>query len=168
MAQLNERHAVSDPPSQLKLFGPKPEILPIESDLARIGVTRREVATWHNEGFLSFDPSRVQKLERWMFDEVVFIRDLRKVEWSLNALRQLLAPLKRPYAYSHGEVFFNFRELKWERRYRFFEFRAALLEDPEAAAERACGLIRGVAAFGTRAQLLKIQAELQQVLSAGE
>ena len=33
-----------------------------------------------------------------MFDEVVFIRDLRKIEWSLNALRQLLAPLKRPYA----------------------------------------------------------------------
>jgi hypothetical protein len=47
-----------------------------------------------------------------MFDEVAFIRDLRKIEWSLNALHQLLAPLKRPYTLSHGEHFFNFREMK--------------------------------------------------------
>jgi hypothetical protein len=86
---------MQDPPSQLKLFGAKPDIQGIDRDLSRLGLTRREVTTWYSEGFFSFDPNRVQALERWMFDEVVFIRDLRKVEWSLNALRQILAPLKR-------------------------------------------------------------------------
>ena len=85
-----------------------------------------------------------------MLDEVVFIRDLRKIEWSINAVRQLLAPLKRPYAYSHGVIFFNFRQMKWERRYRFYEMKTAIFENPEAAVEGACGLIRGVADFGTR------------------
>jgi hypothetical protein len=84
----------------MKLFAPKAEIHPINRDISRLDLTRREVTSWHNEGFLSFDPNRVQALERWMFDEIVFIRDLRKVEWSLNALRQLLAPLKRPYSES--------------------------------------------------------------------
>jgi hypothetical protein len=156
---------MDDPPNQLTLFGAKAELHPVDRDLAGIGVNRREITHWHAEGFLSFDPNRVSALERWMLDEVVFIRDLRKVEWSLNALRQLLAPLKRPYALSHGEHFFNFRELRWERRYRFYEIKTAILENPEAAAEGACGLIRGVADFGTREQLLKILAELQRVLS---
>lgn len=157
-----------DPPSQLKLFGAKPEFYPIDADLSRLGLTRREAATWRNEGFLSFDPDRVRTLERWMFDELVFIRDLRKVEWSLNALRQLLAPLKRPYAYTHGKLYFNFREMKWERRFNFFEIKTAYLEDPEAAGEAACRLIRGISAFGNRDELLKILAELQRVLSASD
>lgn len=158
---------MDDPARQLGLFGAKVEIQPIERELSQLGVTRREVAGWHNDGVISFDPHRVQKLERWMFDEVVFIRDLRKVEWSLNALRQLLATLKRPYTLNHGQHFFNFRLMKWERRYLFYEMPTAILEQPEVAAEAACGLIRGVADFGTREQLLKILAELERVLKAG-
>jgi hypothetical protein len=102
------------------------------------------------------------------FDEIVSIRDLRKIEWSLNALRQLLAPLKRPYADSHGEIFFNFREIQWEPRYRFYEIKTAIFENPEVATDAACGLIRGLADFGTREQLLKILAEVERVIKAGD
>jgi hypothetical protein len=153
---------MSDRPSQLKLFGPRS----VDDDLSRFGLTRRQVVTWRNEGFLSFDPDRVEQLERWMFQELIFIRDLRKIEWSFDALGQLLAPLERPYAYSHGEIFFNFREMKWERRYKMFDFKVPYLENPEAAGEAARRLIRGIDAFGTREELLKILAELQRVLSS--
>ena len=53
--------------------------------------------------------------------------------------------------------------MKWERRYRFYEIKTAIFENPEVAAEAACGLIRGVADFGTREQLLEIHAELRRV-----
>jgi hypothetical protein len=155
---------VIDPLNQPNLFSPPTELSAIDRDLSRLGLTRREITTWHSEGFLSFDPTRVQALERWMFDEVVFIRDLRKVEWSLNALRQILAPLKRPYAYSHAEFFFNFREMKWQRYFPPFNMKAWLMAEPDEVVRGACGLVRGLRDFGTRGHVLTVLGEVQRAL----
>jgi hypothetical protein len=55
--------------------------------------------------------------------------------------------------------------MRWERRYRFYEMKTAIFENPEVVAEAACGLIRGVCDFGTREQLPRILAEVQRALS---
>jgi hypothetical protein len=65
-------------------------------------------------------------------------------------------------------MFFNFREMQWERRYKFYEIKTAIFEQPEVAAEAACGLIRGVAEFGTREQLLLILNEIQRLIDADD
>ena len=50
---------MEDRPNQLKLFGLKLAISAVDRDLSRLGLTRREVTSWRNEGFLSFDPNCV-------------------------------------------------------------------------------------------------------------
>lgn len=136
-----------------------------DAELSAIGVTRRQLVVWWDQRLLSFDPGGVDRLERWMCQEVAFIYHLTKVEPSVNALRRLLAPLKRPYLLDHGRHFFNFKEMRWQRKYDLQDLRAtSLLENPEDAGAAARALIRQLAFVGARTEVLKTLALLREVL----
>src|SRR5687767_6885132 len=73
------------------------------------------------------------------------------IELSVNALRSLLAPLKRPYSYDLNRWFFHFREKQWVRRYEARDLYATTVaENPEEADEVARALIRRMALVGGR------------------
>lgn len=78
---------------------PQLDLFDADAELSAIGVTRRQLVIWWDQGLLSFDPGSVARLERWMYQEIAFLYHVTKVEPSVNALRKLLAPLKRPYIY---------------------------------------------------------------------
>lgn len=143
--------------SQLDLFDP-------DAELSAIGVTRRQLEDWHRRDLISFDPHTLT-LERWMLQESAFIHHLTKVEWSANALRKLLEPLKRPYLLDHGRHFFNFRELAWQRRHEARDLLdTAVLEKPEDVGEVVRILIRRLALAGERIEVFKTLAVLREVL----
>jgi hypothetical protein len=72
---------MQDPPSQINLFGAKPEIHPIDRDLSRLSLTRREVTSLAQRGLPQILPQLRSEsgteLEQWMF-EVVSIRNVAK------------------------------------------------------------------------------------------
>ncbi len=144
-------------PPQLDLFDP-------DAELSALGVTRQQLLQWSRGGYISFEPETAP-LERWMLQETAFIRDLMKVEWSVNALRQLLGSLKRPYAYDHGRLFFNFREMAWQRRFTPENlWRDGVIEAPEDIGQGVRYLIRQLALAGARVEVLKTLAVLREVL----
>src|SRR5688500_17756195 len=136
-----------------------------DAELSTIGVTRRQLVVWWDQGLLSFDPGAATQLERWMYQEIAFLYHLTKVEPSVNAIRGLLASLKRPYVYDLNRWFFNFKEEQWQRKYDAEDlFTTAVLEDPEHAGEAARALIRRLAFLGERKEVLKTLALLREVL----
>jgi hypothetical protein len=143
--------------SQLDMFDPNAE-------LSAIGVTRNQLELWARSGYISFDPA-VPILERWMLQETAFIHHLTKVEWSVNALRQLLASIRRPYLLDHGRHFFNFKTLEWERRYGPQDLlETAPLEKPAEIGNMIRAHIRQLALAGARVEVLKTLAVLRDVL----
>jgi hypothetical protein len=144
---------------------PQLDLFDADAELSAIGVTRRQLVIWWDQGLLSFDPGGVVRLERWMYQEIAFLYHLTKVEPSVNALRKLLAPLKRPYIYDLNRWFFNFKTMAWERRYVAADvFTTAVAESPEDAGETARLLIRNLAFLGARVEVLKTLAVLREVL----
>jgi hypothetical protein len=136
-----------------------------DAELSSIGITRDQLIEWARADLISFDP-HAAPLERWMLQEATFIHHLAKIEWSVNALRQLLAPLKRPYLVDHGRQFFNFKTGAWERRYQARDlFDSAVLETPEDIGEVVRTLIRRLALSGARVEVFKTLAVLREVLS---
>lgn len=143
---------------QLDMFDP-------DAELSAIGVARRQLVVWWDQGLLSFDPGETKQFERWMYQEIAFLYHLTKVEPSVNALRKLLGPLKRPYIYDLNRWFFNFKTMTWERRYVAADlFTTAVAESPEDAGDTARLLIRKLAFFGARVEVLKTLAVLREVL----
>jgi hypothetical protein len=63
----------------LKLFGAKADIHAIDRDLSRLGLTRREVTSWHSEGFLSFDPNRARTGRQ----RVCVVRTVARLAWTV-------------------------------------------------------------------------------------
>lgn len=146
------------PLQQLDLFD-------VDNELSVIGVIRHDLENWHQQDLISFDP-QTSRLERWMLQEAAFIHHLTKVEWSVNALRQLLAPLKHPYVLDHGRHFFNFKTLEWQRRYEPRDLlENAVLETPEVIGEVVRVLLRRLALAGQREEVLLILATVRDVLS---
>ncbi|MEQ1897618.1 MAG: hypothetical protein ABL971_09575 [Vicinamibacterales bacterium] len=142
---------------QLDLFDP-------DAELSAIGVSRSQLAKWANADLISFDPSAA-KLERWMLQEAAFLHHLTKIEWSVNALRQLLLPLQRPYLKVHGRHFFNFQTMAWERRYQPLELLdTGAVEAPEEIGTLVRHLIRRLALAGERIEVFKTLAVLREVL----
>jgi len=145
------------PLQQLDLFD-------VDNELSVIGVTRHDLENWHQQDLISFDP-QTPRLERWMLQEAAFIHHLTKVEWSVNALRKVLAPLSRPYLLDHGRHFFDFRLMQWRRRYVAKDLLdAAVIERPEDIGDVVRLLIRRLALAGERAEVLKTLAVLREVL----
>jgi hypothetical protein len=143
--------------AQLDLFDP-------DADLSAIGITRQQLEQWHRQDLISFDP-HTPTLERWMLQETVFIQHLTKVEWSVNALRKLLEPLNRPYLLDHDRQLFNFKEMRWQRRYTARDlFEIAALEAPEEIGGVVRLLVRRLALVGARTEVLKTLAVLREVL----
>jgi hypothetical protein len=144
---------------------PQLDLFDADAELSAIGVTRRQLVVWWDHGFLSFDPGAVPQFERWMYEEIAFLYHLTKVEPSVNALRKLLAPLARPYTLDHDRWFFCFQDMQWRRRYDAGDlFTTAVMENPEHAGEAVRTLIRRLAFFGARTEMLKTLAVLREVL----
>ncbi len=99
----------------------------------RLGLEMPQMERWHNSGLLSWDPMRVTSPARWMLQEACFIRDLTRVEWSVNALRQILASLPRPYAHSHSAIHFDFKARQWKRTFAPRQVIDAALAEPTEA-----------------------------------
>src|SRR5262245_60461227 len=119
-----------------------------DAELSAIGVTRQQLEQWHRSGLISFDP-KTPTLARWMLQESAFIHHLTKVEWSVNALRQLLGPLKQPYLLDHSTHFFSFKDMQWRRRYTPQDLlNVAPLERSEEVGEVVRLLIRQLALAG--------------------
>ena len=145
-------------PAQLDMFD-------ADAELSALGVTRRQLVVWWDQGLLSFDPGEVGRLERWMFEESAFLYHLTKIEPSVNAVRKLLAPLKRPYAYDLNRWFFNFKEAKWQRRYEVNDlWTTGIVENPAGAGEVARALIQQLAFLGARKEVFRTLAALRKAL----
>jgi hypothetical protein len=143
---------------QLDLFDP-------DGELSTIGVTRRQLIVWWDQGLLSFDPGVVDRFERWQYDEITFLYYLTNAEPSVTALRKLLAPLKRPYTYDLCRWFYNFKERKWQRRYEVNDlWTTGIVENPERAGEVARALIQQLALVGARKEVFKTLAVLRRVI----
>ena len=100
-----------------------------------------------------------------MLQEAAFIHHLTKIEWSVNALRQILLPLERPYLKVHGRHFFNFKTMEWERRYQPLELLdTGALEAPEDIGKLVRHLIRRLALAGERTEVFKTLVVLREVL----
>ena len=140
------------------------DLFDADSQLSAIGITRESLASWSKADLISFDPTTV-KLERWMLQEGAFIHHLTKIEWSVNALRQILLPLERPYLKVHGRHFFNFKTLGWERRYLPLELLdTSAVEVPEDIGKLVRHLIRRLALAGERKEVFKTLVILREVL----
>jgi hypothetical protein len=136
-----------------------------DEELSAIGVTRRQLVVWWDQGLLSFDPGAVERFERPHYQEAAFLYHLSRVEPSVNALRELLATLTRPYLLDHTQWFFNFKEQQWQRLYTPQDlFETAALENPEDVGHAVRMLIRRLALAGARVEVLKTLAVLREVL----
>jgi hypothetical protein len=151
----------------MRLFdsGPERGLFGPDVDLAQLGLSYRQLAGWWNDGLLSFNPTIIDRLERWQFEEAVFLRDLTAVEWSLNALRKILASLPRPYAISSRQMFFDFRSQTWRRMYEAKDLMTASADSPERVGEVTRVLIRVLAFFGAREEIAKTKTLLDALLS---
>lgn len=145
--------------------GPQLGLFDADAELSSIGVSRRQLRLWWDQGLPSFDPGEVDRFERWHYQEIAFLYHLVKTEPSVNALRKFLAPLKRPYSLAHGNHYFNFKEQRWERRYALQDLLdAGAIEAPEEMGHAVRVLIRQLALSGARTEVLKTLAVLREVL----
>ena len=146
------------PPAQLDMFD-------ADAELSALGVTRRQLVVWRDQGLLSFDPGEVRQIERWMFEEMAFLYHLTKAEPSVNAVRKLLAPLTRPYTLDLNRWFFSFKEMQWQRRYEVNDlWTTGIAENPAEAGEVARALIQQLAFLGARKEVFRTLAALRKAL----
>ena len=147
--------------SQLSLFMP-------EDMFSQLRVSEHELSFWFETGFLSFNPRAVSQFEPWMKREAVFVRDLMRTEMSLNTVRAMLSKLERPYAYKHGDIFFDFAQQQWQRRWDPQALAMTLAANPQLAQAAVVRLLGGLARFGYRSELKGIEARLLELLARGE
>ena len=92
-------------PTQQRTLFPEPA----DRVLTECGVSRDEVAQWHEMGWLSFDLEQIEKLdepERW---ELFFVRNLVRSRLSNTQIDELLRQLSKPYAYDPERVAYHFK-----------------------------------------------------------
>ncbi len=135
---------------------------------SQLKVQEHELHGWYCMSFLSFNPRTVQAFEPWMKREAVFVRDLMRTELSLNTVRAMLAKLDRPYAYRHGDIFFDFALQQWRRRYDPEDVAIYLSANPSITEDAVAHLIRLLARFGCRQELARIHGLLLEMLAHGE
>ena len=91
-----------------------------------------------------------------------------RTELSLNTVRAMLSKLERPYAYRHGDLFYDFAQQRWQRRWDPQALATALAANPQVAQAAVVRLLGGLARFGYRSELKRIQARLLELLERGE
>jgi hypothetical protein len=145
------------PPDQLSLFTP-------EDVYSQLRITAIEAFDWYNVGFLSFDPRHTSQWERWMCWEAVFVRDLMRAEFSLNAVRRMLSKLDRPYAYRHEDIFFHFGRGTWLRRCEPKGFVGCFERSPNDAITAVVTLLTILSNFGCARELRQIENCLKRLI----
>ena len=85
----------------------------VDSVLAQLRVSQKELNEWHENGWVSFDAQTTEKLEPHQQDEVWFVRDVLRqglpIAWVDNLLNELPRPMnfgphRIAYSFTYGWV----------------------------------------------------------------
>ena len=80
-------------------------------------------------GWLSFDPRFVSAMDEAQEAELRFLGSLWAVGCDDRVLRNVLEGLRRPYSYSHGDIYYCWPRRKWQSLPRIPEDRADVLSE---------------------------------------
>lgn len=72
-----------------------------------------KVRRLHEKGFLSFDPDQATTLSPFQEAELIFLGELVGHGCSYHMLRLVLQQLRKPYAYDHGVMFYDWHARTW-------------------------------------------------------
>lgn len=87
---------------------PKEEAL----TLARTSLSQAQL--WYNQNYLSYDISKVNELQHFELQELLFVSQLFKSELELEVIQKLLLNLPKPYSYDYNTIYFNIFSNSWE------------------------------------------------------
>jgi len=76
-------------------------------------VSADELHRWHERGWLSFDPFKIERIDWGEEIEVRFVSDLARTSLSDAWIGKLLTSLPKPYCYSPDATFFSFSAKQW-------------------------------------------------------
>jgi hypothetical protein len=77
--------------------------------------TSESIATlWFQQQYVSFDISKVSKLQHHEVLELTFVSQLFQSSLGIDVINQLLKTLPKPYAYEYHRVFYNVFTGEWE------------------------------------------------------
>ncbi len=93
---------------QQLLFGPNPQVLCDE-----IGLSWARALDLYRDGFLSFSPSMVQRLDETQETELRFLGALSRAGCDRQMLSRLLRGLSYPYSYDISQIYFSLEEGQW-------------------------------------------------------
>jgi hypothetical protein len=88
---------------QLVLFGNERDVV-----LAAAFVSLDDMVRWHQNGWISYDATRVDDLDEAQHVEMFFVRDIARSGLSNAVITRMLSELPRPYAYSPERVAYSF------------------------------------------------------------
>jgi|tagenome__1003787_1003787.scaffolds.fasta_scaffold20096109_1 hypothetical protein len=157
---------------QADLFDAKPktaseqQVFRLAEICARANVTESDLRTWRSVGFLTFDPFSTWPLEHSMYRELVFIRDLARVEFSINAIRKLLSSLSNTRAVSHHEICYDFQSQLWRRHFNAVDVLSSSVDGQHRLESCVIGMIQSLGRFGCVEELQRIQAVTSETLNA--
>jgi hypothetical protein len=93
---------------QQLLFGPAPQAFCDE-----IGLSWSRALDLYRDGFLSFSPAMVQRLDEVQETELRFLGTLVQAGCDRLMLSRLLRGLSYPYSYDLGRIYYNWRSGQW-------------------------------------------------------
>ena len=94
---------------QQLLFGPNPQALCNE-----IGLSWPRAVDLYRDGFLSFSPSMVQRLDEAQEMELRFLGALARTGCDRQMLSRMLRGLSYPYAYDLSRIYYSLEEGQWK------------------------------------------------------
>lgn len=78
------------------------------------GVVSEEMTRWHNNGWLSFDPSITTEFDEPHWVEVEFVKGIIRAGLSDEWINALLSKLRMPYCYDSKRTFYSFTDQSWK------------------------------------------------------